>query len=446
MIELIKNKIIDSYHKIKKDLDSKLIIKNSILYLSIRGVGDLFGLLFTLMILNIYDETVLGNFIFGFGIVNFLLIISVFGFDLSILAHFPGRTSTNGERTDIFPFIFSASFSFIITGIILIITLVAPIRALVISYYEYYPVEFLYMLLFSLPALSLVKITAFYFRAQKNITAFAFFNNTVIYLFGVIILSFDYLVLESKLGPARSFIIAAYLGLFATAIYFFRVFEGIKAKYNKSELKKFLSNSFSNFISNLLDFLKDWFAIFAIGIILNGGEVGKFTLILKIATASGLVAIALHSFASPRYSEYHNLTDFKGLMSVIRKTAFLNFWLSMPVVIIGIPAFIFIADYSGLSSTELLFPFFILLSAQIIDNLGGASRFILQMIHQSKQHTRFNFFSICIFIPTLIILSGYLGLTGAALSILVLNIFFNLILILYIKKKVKINPIYFPKK
>lgn len=426
-----------------KDKHFKELSKGTISALLLKLLGLFFGFLYTLIIAKVFGSEVLGNFVLSGILISFLSILSVLGFDNTLLA-FSSQNLTSKDKTQNTNLIFNAYI------------VVVPFSIL-LSFGLYYSSGFLSKFLFHNPNLinvievssgciipfSILKLNSQFLRGHKKINQYVFFTLVSLYLVSTIILFFAKDYFKSELVVIYSFVIAVYLTCILSIISSLKYLDFTFGNF-KMDFKKYFFYSHPIIYSDLLKSLKQWIGPLLLGYFLFESEVGVFTVIFKFASVSSIIIYSVNSLAMPKYGELYGINDRDGLQRTLNASSKLAFWLSLPVIFFVLVFSKILLKNLGSDFSYSFIPLLILSLGQLAECLSASSNYFLQMVEHQKKYFSIVLISTSIIFVLSLVLAPYLEINGVAIAYTFGSIIQVILTIIYIKKNMGLTAFYKP--
>lgn len=198
------------------------------------------------------------------------------------------------------------------------------------------------------------------------------------------------------------------------------------------------------FITSMNIFLKRT-DIFMIGALLSREEVGFYGTAARFAELGMFGLGAVNAIAAPLISELYNEDKHDELQRVItlaaRGIAAITTLITMGLVVFG-P---FLLGIFGEAFRVAYLPLLILLAGQVINALTGTSGFIMAMTgHQNQAAVMVGITAVINVILNILFIPQW-GMVGAALATAITVGGYNIVLVIYLINKLKLNPTAFKR-
>ena len=297
-----------------------------------------------------------------------------------------------------------------------------------------------------LPLVILIIISA-YFQAIKKTTLFILFQTVLINLVFLILL----FIYEFQNYEVNSFLLYTYAICIVLVLSILTIFY-IKPKGNQNNslnktkfgYKNIIKTSTPMMLSGSLALLMGWSDILMLSYYKTSIDVGIYNAALKIAAISGITLIAVNAIATPKFVEFYAKNDFLGLKKMVQNSTKLIFFTTTPIlfILICFPQSIlgFLGDEFSVAYIALIY----LCVSRFVNAISGSVGYIMQMTDQQVTYQNVIFIAVIINVALNFLLIPSYGYTGAALASSIAMIFWNLTLVLIIKKKLGFWTIYVP--
>lgn len=286
----------------------------------------------------------------------------------------------------------------------------------------------------SIPFFLLHEVFLYYFIATKKIIKyglFMFFLPNI--LFTIFIYAFKDLNLES-------FNITLYLCLSYVICFLlegFLVFRGnsFKGIHVTKPVKQILNQSIPMMFSGIMVLLLNWTDVIMLGIMKSENEVGIYNAAFKVGFIVFIVISTINVVIVPKISEMFQKGDLNSLKKFINRSTQLVILVTLPIVLILIIFGKFILMQFG-NEFVLGYPvLLIIVFSSFFSTFCGNVDQILNFTNNQSFLLKLNVILVLLNIFLNIFFIKALGIEGAALSSLISTAIFNIICVLYIKKK-----------
>ena len=421
---------------INKFKENEILSKGSSAFV-FKIIGSFLGYLFLLLVTRTSGAEAWGIFALCMALLNITSILSRFGVDTALLRFVAQFKVKMEEVKGIYFQGISLVLALSIGFSILLYFFSDTVAELVFQKPHLTP--YFKIIAFALVPFSIIHINVQTLRGLKKIKAFAFFQDTSKFLFAVIIfvLLFYCTGIEAIIIPIYSFLFAVFIIMIISSYGLLKRFKGVQLIKIFSQ-KEIVKTSFPMMLSSSILLLMAWSDTIMIGIFKTEADVGVYNVALKLAMITGIVIGAVNSIVAPKLSETFNNNRLDEFRELIKQSTRIIFFCTLPILIILFlfPGFLlsFFGTEFMIAKTTLL----ILLVGQVGNAMSGSVGYILQMT--GKEKTVQNILIITLIIN--ILLNFYsiprYGIEGAAFSSAFSLLFWNLVMIVFVKRYYKI--------
>lgn len=298
----------------------------------------------------------------------------------------------------------------------------------------------------ALPFITALQQDSAWLRAWRLPAASGLYNNLIrpIILIFIIIILFQINVQMNALSVTISMLFATFLSLLASRHHVQRAWPSSE-RSGSSEYawRIWLRLGFPLALTSLLSLASNRLGILLVGGLLGPTQAGPYFAAVQLVTVASFGISAVNSTLAPMISSAYAKNDFTLLQKLLRKGAWMNFWITSFIVsglaILGR----WILSWFGVSFESAWAAMLILLSAEFINAIFGPVGFLMTMTkYEHLALWAFLSGAICnILIAALII--PILGMTGAALSGLFGTTVWNIFAFSIVVRKLGVNPTIF---
>ena len=290
------------------------------------------------------------------------------------------------------------------------------------------------------------------FRGLKKILLYSFFYEFSISFFTLIFLLLAFIFLKDSFINYNEIPVLGYASVLVllfifTIIIWFKYLSKfiIKSNVNSLGFKTILTTSIPLLFSQSLSFVMGWTDQLMLGNMRSAHEVGIYGVAFKYSLMATVFLVAVNSIAAPKFSEFFSKNDYTGLKKVVKQSTKIIFWFTLPILFIFFLFPDFFLKLSGEAFVEGKKVLFLLLFARFFSSICGSVGNLLQMTGNQIPFMIIMLISCAINITMNILLIPIYGINGAAMASFASIIFWNLVMVLYIKKKFNFFSIYIPK-
>lgn len=408
--------------------------------LILRGLGVLVLFTISLLLTNNFEPDVVGEYEF---IRVFLLVIGsicLVGSDISII-YFAGKLNALKKFSSISYIYYN--FLKIICSISLILFLLFLVFGSQNNLDKIFSNSSHSLLLKTMACLVFYVISIFnaeVLRAINQAVLSEFFRNIFKYVplaAGV----FFQITFPNKISIAE-FYVYGFIGLFVLSqiavIYHLKKIPvtEYEIRYKPSEILKI---SFPMGVSSIIMFLLLSIDIFLLKKYFGNEIIAYYAVAIKLITLLSIIIISININISAKISELYTQSNLVKLQSLCTKTAknifFINLGLSILMIVFIDP----ILTAFGEQYLYIKNAFYILIASQLFTSAFGALPIYLNMTGRGKVFQWLLLMSLVLNIAINIILIPKYGVVGAAIAFSSAVVFWNIVAVLYIYKKDRIN-------
>ncbi|MBU0665007.1 MAG: flippase [Proteobacteria bacterium] len=201
-------------------------------------------------------------------------------------------------------------------------------------------------------------------------------------------------------------------------------------------LKNILAISLPMLMTSTMAFVIGQTGVIMLGIFRPEAEVGYYSVAVRMATLTTFVLSAINSMAAPQFSDLFQSDKIEELFYVAKKSSKLIFWTTTPIllflILLGKPllSLLFGSDF-----TVAYWAMFFLVLGQFVNSISGSTGYFMNMTGCQIVFRNVMFVAAFMNVILNLMLIPNLGIYGAALAGMFSLIFWNVYLLIYIKKK-----------
>lgn len=373
-------------------------------------------------------------------VINLLLVVSLFGFDSSVLRFVPSAIS-KGDSASVNGFVKFSSRTIMLfaslCSVAIFIFLLAKAKQFQSSFNEgiFWGMLLLPLLAFTnqasalLRSIRMIKLslmpTYFIFPILMAISSWLYFH------------SYHKLTVDAAMliNLGISLVICIYISRKSRKIVK-QVVDPAEPTYAK---KLWLSVSAMLFLTTALNLLLRQSDILMVSYFLDNTKAGIYSVAVKVATFAALGLSVADYVIMPKISALYEAKQYSKLQKMVRNASFQILSISLPIIFCIVILGKFMLGFFGKIYVDAYWPMVILLSGQLINAFTGMVGGLLMMT--GHQRTFFLFYAIAIMIQFVlnIILIKSLGINGAAIGSSIALIFLNVSAYLYVRKRLRIK-------
>ena len=438
-----------------KDKDLLEIINGTSVSFFLRFGGLLFGYLLTLLIANLFGAQVLGDYVLVITVFSLFTLFAKLGIDTTAIRFIASYASQNKWKS-IVNFRRKTSVILVFTSVffsLLMYSFSGVIANLINSNADYIR----FGAFFILPVVFFI-LNYESLRGLKRIAEFSFFYRVSQSLFCLVSILIIYQFINHSSVPIYAYfltlLIVTFLSFLSYRYWLKKMSHGIEiAKAEVMSYSSLFKISIPLMFAQSVQFVIAWSDKLMLGAMTSSEDVAIYYTSFRLSMFAAAALMAVTSIAAPKFAEFYANNDFDGLQKVAMQSTKIIFWSTLPLVLVF---FIFPEFFLGLFGDEfkLGVTAFILLSCgRLISSFSGSVGSILQMTDNHKIYgiimllgavinIVFNLALIPITNPFAIF--GISGINGAAIASMCSLSFWNLCMVLVVKKKFGFYTFYIP--
>jgi len=408
-------------------------------------LGLIVGYGFAIYITNQYGAYVFGQYVTALLVVEIFSIISRLGVDTS-LVRFVSKYAQKGAVNLINQLYFKSVA--IVTFAAIFFTLLLVFFSLEIAEFMNLEREYLVIVSFSFIPLVLFYMNVQAIRGLKKMVSYSLLNNVAI-TFGV----FLFLVLfsvftASEMLPIYAYVSSVFILTMLSYFLWFNHKSKVSIVNSDDEMplstNELLMTSFPLLLGQSMMIIMGKVDLFMLANMSSSDQVGIYNIALKLSMLSYMGLMAINSIAAPKFSEIYSSGDLDALKKIVQQSTKTIFWISLPVLTLLILFPEFILSMFGEEFKIASFTLIILSVGKMVSAISGSVGTFLQMVGKQKV-----FQNILIFAAVVNIVLNYFlipshGIGGAAIASATSGIFWNVLMIIYIKRNFGFYTIYIP--
>jgi len=420
------------------DVYSLEVLKGSFVAFSVKVLGAILVLLFSILIARQYGASVTGIYFLVISIMMFVSIVSSWGVDRSLLKNISIFNAHN-NLIDISKGVW--------TGL-LIVFIFATFGALFLYFFSTYLaltvfnnelLKFYFQIIaFAVVPFVVIRTVSEIMKALKrNFYAQIYLGVLIPFFMSIVLLvtaSLSYKDIEMIL---YMYVCTLFLIMTMALIHMYKLIKPVENFFSSDIKNIILISAMPLLLISISNNIQNFGGTYLLGIFSTTEEIGIFNISYRVAFILNFILIAINSIVAPKFSHLYAIKDFSALKISLRFSMILG-------LIFGLPLYIVIMIFPGeilqLFGTEFLAgvdSLRIMASAQIIVVISGPLGFFLIMTGEEKTMRNIAVISVFIFVLLgIIFIPVYEGL-GAAASFSISLILASVASIYYARKKIQ---------
>ncbi len=430
-----------------KDKNLQELIKGSGSAFAIKVIGMVATYTAMLLITRLYGAEQWGLYSIGVTFLNIAILIPVFGFDNS-LVRIISELTLSGNKKNIINVVLKAIGFTISLCLITIVLIKLFLNQSIVELFNQEELKpTIKWVIIAITPFALLKIFGAVFQSFKRTIEFMLFKST---LLSVVFLSmlgvFYWLKIETSvfsiylLASSVSF----FIGIVMLLILLNKTQMGLSDKAKEITYKNLIKISSPMLLASSFALLMGWSDILMLTYFGTTVEVGIYNSVIKLASLTLISLEAINSIATPKFAESYSKKDMIGLKNTVKKSTRLIFFTSTPILlvlilfpkpILSILGEEFIAGYIALT---------LLCAARFINSVSGSVGFLMQMTDNQRKYQNVMLTALFLNVILNFILIPKYGINGAATASAFSMIFWNVTLVILIKRKFGFWTFYIP--
>ena len=422
----------------KKSKGISDLVKGGSITLFIKIFGMAFGYLAMLFITNVYGVSEWGLYSLCITVLSIAVLLPKFGFDNSIV-RIIAELKLYGSKNEIRSVLQKSVFiSIIIASLVIVIMNLFSefIVYKLLNKPELLP--YISILGFAVIPLALITILSAYFQALKKTVLFILYQTALINMFFLILLLCNYFF-KIELAVFEVYVIAVTLTLISAILFYLSVSKkkltAVEKGHKTYNLKGIINLSTPMLLSSSFALFMGWSDIIMLSIYKTTADIGIYDSALRLATISGISLIAINAVVTPKFVEFYAKKDLLGLKNVEQESTRLIFFTATPILLVLV---VFSKDILSWFGDEFAIGYMALIYlciSRFINAVSGSVGYIMQMTDNQRTYQNVIIIAFVINVVLNIILIPKYSYTGAALASSIAMIFWNLTLVVIIKKR-----------
>tara|TARA_B100000575_G_scaffold221971_1_gene182369 strand:- start:6 stop:998 length:993 start_codon:yes stop_codon:yes gene_type:complete len=306
-----------------------------------------------------------------------------------------------------------------------------------------------YMSFFLLPLVWMF-INTQSFRGLKDMLSFSFFYNSAVitFAFTFFLLAFIFFkkdILNNHQAPIYAYSIGIAIAFLFSLFLWLKKSKGTGYISEKNITnKQFLNVSIPLMLAQSITFIMGWTDQFMLGAMTTPEDVGIYGVAFKYSTLAIVFLMSINSIAAPKIAEFYANNDIQGLKKTVRHSTKMIFWITTPIVLVFIIFSKIILGFSGEEFKLGITALFILLSGRFFSSICGPVGVVLQMTNNQHIFQNILLIAAVFNISLNYFLIPIYGINGAAFASFASLLFWNIVMVIVVKKKFGFYSFYFP--
>lgn len=293
---------------------------------------------------------------------------------------------------------------------------------------------------------SFTQINAQVFRAFEKIIAYAFFNlyTTSITLIVLLVV----ILTDASRHEAVPISVHAYSSAFMLVLSFvflLILFLPLRKFTNETiSAKEITKVSFPMYHVAIALVVVNWADKLLLGAFVSDYQIGVYHVMHRMAAILGLFLISANTVLAPRFSELWEKGQVREIHTLVHRSTRLLTLTALPVLALMVLFAEELAALFGSDFTEGSSVLIILALGKFLAVWSGPGGVFLLMTGQERFTRNVSIISTICFLIVAYFAISFWGIIGAAIAVSLVQIFRNLIFVIYIKRKLGFNFLYIP--
>jgi len=444
-----------SFQKLLGDKDFNELIKGGGISFFFRLGGQALGYLLTLIIANLFGAKGLGDYVLAITILKLFSVLAKFGLDTASIRFIASYASKEKWQSIL-------NLRKKVVNILSVTTVLSSLLMyfLADSIADLINIDVKYIRLNAFFVIPMVFFMLHYesLRGLKKIAEFSFFYRMSQALISIIAIVIIYQFTNDKEVPIYAYLTSVLVVSFLAYLSFrHHLIKHANSKDSVNEdfmsYSKLIDISIPLMFAESVQFIMVWIDKLMLGNMTTVEDVGIYFTAFKLSMIASISLMSINSIASPKFAEKFGKNDINGLRKVVQQSTKMIFWTSFPLV----AGFFIIPEYLlSLFGEEFkvgVTAFIFLSCGRLVSSFCGSVGNILKMTNNQ------NIFGLLLFcgavinvvlnlvlIPESNLLSSYgiSGINGAAFASMCSLSFWNLAMVLIVKRKFGFFTFYLP--
>ena len=443
------------FQKLLGDKDFSELIKGGGISFFFRLAGQFIGYLLTLIIANLFGAKGLGDYVLAITILKLFSVLAKFGLDTASIRFIASYASKEKWQSVL-------NLRKKVVNILSVTTVISSLLMffLATSISDLINIDIKYIRLNAFFVIPMVFFMLHYesLRGLKKIAEFSFFYRMSQALISIIAIVIIYQFTNDSEVPIYAYLISVLVvSILAYLSYRYHLLKHLNPKDSVNEdfmsYSKLLSISIPLMFAESVQFIMVWIDKLMLGNMTSVEDVGIYFTAFKLSMIASISLMSINSIASPKFAEKFGKNDINGLRKVVQQSTKMIFWTSFPLVVV----FFIIPEYLlSLFGEEFkvgVTAFIFLSCGRLVSSFCGSVGNILKMTNNQ------NIFGLLLFCGAIInvvlnlvlipednflSIYGLTGINGAAFASMCSLSFWNLAMVIIVKRKFGFFTFYLP--
>jgi len=428
-----------------KDKDFVEIVKSSAAIFTIRLVGLAAGYALIMLISRLYGSEVLGAHTISVTVLMMFTVLGRLGMDSFLVRNF-AQDHAIGRWDRILELYRKTLIVIIPLGFALSVILFFTSSFIAEHIFKKpYLENYLKIISFGVLPMVLRFINSECYRGFRMNREHAYSQNVSYFLYASVLLGIFLAFSNNYCLPNAAFVISLMiLAISSTILIMRRIRKNAETPSNEFVIPEIIKNSAPMMLANSMLLVSGWINTLMLGVFATETDVGIYSVVLKIASLTTFILMSINSIATPKFAQFYAAGNISGLGKYVSQTAKVIFYSSVPIFFIIVVLNKWLLGLFGeefvIGSTALL----ITMAGQLFNVFAGSVGNILYMTGNQAIFRNIIIISTAINIIVCAILIPWLGLIGSAIAGMAFMATWNMLSVIYIKRKLGISSFYNP--
>ncbi|MCP4970707.1 MAG: oligosaccharide flippase family protein, partial [Arcobacter sp.] len=211
------------------------------------------------------------------------------------------------------------------------------------------------------------------------------------------------------------------------------------------KILKILKISYPMLFSSSFAMILGWVNTLLLAYFISEAGVGIYGSAEKLANITGISLLAINSIATPKFAEAYSTDNYKQLKQVTQKSTKMIFFTSAPILLVMIVFGKELLSLYGEDFEKGYWVLFFICITKFVSSMAGSVGYLLQMTGYQKVYQNVIFIAVLINLLFCFMLIPKYGYTGAAIAKCISTVFWNVVLVILVKKKIGFWSFYLPQ-